>query len=256
MVLRALSGLYVLTIAANSATADYKLVLEENFEGTSLNPKIWNIETGKRRDAVNSAEAVDVRNGKLVITTWTNPEGKTLCGFVTTRRKVEVVMGKLEARCRFNVLPGTQVAFWAQSQTYGKSGKATGAPMDGVEIDIMETTGVMKGEYQYALHWGPYGSPTEKRISSKHFKNRVGGEWHTYGVEWDATGYRFSRDGQIVATDTTCPASRAPEFILLTSESNIKSWNGERPATGYGSKSQSTNLFEVDWVKAWERVPK
>ncbi|HAZ66264.1 MAG TPA: hypothetical protein DCY41_05855, partial [Opitutae bacterium] len=154
------------------------------------------------------------------------------------------------------VLPGTQVAFWAQSQTYGKSGKAAGAPMDGVEIDIMETTGVMKGEYQYALHWGPYGSPTEKRISSKHFKNRVGGEWHTYGVEWDATGYRFSRDGQIVATDTTCPASRAPEFILLTSESNIKSWNGERPATGYGSKSQSTNLFEVDWVKAWERVPK
>jgi beta-glucanase (GH16 family) len=256
MALRLFSCLYALTIAANAATADFKLVLEENFEGTSLNPKIWNIETGKRKDAYSSAEAVDVRNGNLVITTWTNPEGKTLCGFVTTRRKVELIKGKLEVRCRFNVLPGTQVAFWAQSQTYGKSGKAAGATTDGVEIDIMETTGMMKGEYQYALHWGPYGSPTEKRISAKHFKNKVGAEWHTYGVEWDDTGYRFSRDGQMVATDVTCPASGAPQFILLTSESTLKSWNGERPVGGYGSKSQSTNLFEVDWVKAWERTPK
>jgi len=256
MVLRLLSGLYVLTIATNAATADFKLILEENFEGASLDPKIWNIETGKRRDALNSAEAVDVRDGHLVITTWTNPEGKTLCGFVTTRHKVELVMGKVETRCRFNVLPGTQVAFWVQSQTYGQSGKAAGAPTDGVEIDIMETTGMMKGEYQYALHWGPYGSPTEKRISSKHFGQKVGLEWHTYGAERDATGYRFSRDGQIVATDITCPASRAHEFILLTSESTVKSWNGERPVGGYGSKSQSPNLFEVDWVKAWERVPK
>jgi hypothetical protein len=47
-----------------------------------------------------------------------------------------------------------------------------------------------------------------------------------------------------------------PQFLLLTSESNIKGWNGERPAQGYGAKKASTNRFEIDWVKAWERVDK
>ena len=256
MVLRTFFRFAALTHVASAVAADFKLRFEENFEGNTLNTTFWNIETGKRRDAFSSTEAVDVRDGHLVITTWTNSEGKTHCGFVTTRRKVELVMGKLEARCRYNVLPGTQVAFWAQSQTYGQSGKAANAPTDGVEIDIMETTGMMNGEYQYALHWGPYGSPTEKHISAKHFPHKVGNDWHTYAVEWDASGYHFSRDGQRVATDVTCPVSQARQFILLTSESNIKGWSGERPAAGYGPKDASLNRLEVDWVKAWDRVPK
>jgi len=62
-------------------------------------------------------------------------------------------------------------------------------------------------------------------------------------------------DGNVVATDVKCPGSRPQEFILFTSESNVKSWNGERPKLGYGSKQTSTNIFEIDWVKAWERAP-
>lgn len=228
-----------------------RLVLDEGFDGEKLNPAIWNIETGKRRDALNSADSVDVRDGKLVITTWTDADGTTHCGFVTSRSKLMIRSGKAVARCRHNVLPGTQVAFWAQSPTYGRSGRADGAAEDGVEIDIMETTGLMDGAYQYALHWGPYRSATEKRTSSQRFREKVGREWHDYGVEWDADGYRFSRDGVIVATDRRCPASKADEFLLITSESNADGWSGRRPGDGYGSKSASRNTFEVDWVKAW-----
>jgi hypothetical protein len=74
-------------------------------------------------------------------------------------------------------------------------------------------------------------------------------------VEWDDTSYRFTFDGKVVATNVTCPGSKVPEFLMFTSESTIKSWNGERPANGYGSKEKSNNKFEVEWVKAWERVP-
>lgn len=232
-----------------------RLVLEENFDGTDLNPAVWNIVTGKRRDAMNSRDAVDLRDGRLAITTWTDDAHVTHCGFVTTRGKLALRQGKAVARCRYSVQPGTQVAFWLQSPTYGASGTAAGATKDGVEIDAMETTGLMGGEYQYALHWGPYHSAAEKRTSSRHFKVKTGGEWHEYGVEWDAGGYRFSRDGVVVATDTTCPVSEAGQFLLLTSESNAKSWNGERPAGGYGAKAASRNVFEVDWVKAWTREP-
>ena len=258
---KSINSLLSLTTAAlaiiasfTAAAADWKLTLDENFDSPELNPKIWNVETGKRRDALNSPQAVDVRDGKLVITTFTDEAGVTHCGFVTSRKKFHVTQGKTVARCRFSVQPGTQVCFWAQSPTYGKSGDPAKAAEDGVEIDIMETTGLMKGAYQYALHRGSYKPGTHKSSNQK-FPSIVGNEWHDYGVEWDDTGYRFTFDGKVVATNTNCPGSRVPEFLLFTSESTIKSWNGERPANGYGSKEKSNNKFEVEWVKAWERVP-
>lgn len=246
-----------LLLGATAAAAEptFKLVLEDNFDGDALNAQTWNVETGPRRESLNSPKAVDVKDGALKITTWTDVDGTTYCGFVTTRKKLAVVQGKVEARCRFSVQPGTQIAFWSQSPTYGKSGTAAGAATDGVEMDILETTGLKKGGYQSVLHWGPYKSPTEKKASSVQHPANVGAAWHDYGVEWDDAGYRFTFDGKIAWTDTKCPGSKAPQFLLLTSESNIKGWNGERPKEGYGLKDASKNTFEVDWVKAWERLP-
>lgn len=249
----ALSQLLLLDCRADEAV--WRQTLDEQFNAPVLDAKIWNIEKGKRRDSMNSSEALDLVDGKLVITTFTDAQGITHCGFVTTRGKFFVTKGKAVARCRFTVQPGTQIAFWAQSPTYGKSGDPVKAATDGVEIDVLESTGLMNGGYQYALHWGPYNTP-QKRSSSQKFAAPVGGEWHDYGVEWDETGYRFTFDGKEVAKDSKCPGSVVPQFLLLTSESNIKGWNGERPAQGYGAKNVSANRFEIDWVKAWERVEK
>lgn len=252
--MKTLGLLCCLASVLGAGETQYQLTLEDNFDGTSLDPKIWNIETGKRRDSMNSPLAVDVKDGVLTLTTWTDEKGVTYCGFVTSRKKFHVTAGKTEARCRFSVQPGTQIAFWAQSPTYGKSGKAEGAAEDGVEIDILETTGLKKGGYQFALHWGPYNTP-EKRTTSQQFPKPVGQDWHVYGAEWSEKGYHFTFDGNVVATNTTCPASKAPEFLLFTSESSVKSWSGERPKEGYGSKEKCQNKFSIDWVKAWERVP-
>jgi len=240
---------------SETAQPQWELALDENFDGTELNPKVWNIETGKRNDAINDASAVDLQDGKLVITTYTDAKGVTHCGFVTTRNKFLVAQGKAIARCRFMCQPGSQVAFWAQSPTYGKSGDPAKAAEDGVEIDILETTGVRKSGYQYALHWGNYGK-TEMSSRCK-FSKPVGQDWHEYGVEWDDTGYRFTFDGKLVGTDLKCPGSKVPEFFLLTSESKAKGgkWSGDRPIKGYGPKEQSTNKIEVDWIKIWKRVP-
>ncbi len=228
-----------LLLGATALAADpkFQLVLEDGFDRAGLDAKTWTIETGKRRDSLNSPKAVDLKDGVLKITTWTDGDGTTYCGFVTTRRKFAVVQGKLEARCRFSVQPGT----------------AAGAAAAGVEIDILYTTGPEKGGYQCVLHWGPYKHATEKKASSTQHPADVGGEWHDYGVEWDDAGYRFTFDGKVVWTDAKCPGSKAPQFLLLTSESNIKGWNGERPKEGYGLKDASKNTFEIDWVKAWKR---
>jgi beta-glucanase (GH16 family) len=244
-----------LVTKSEAAEPGWELVLDEHFNGTELDPKIWNIESGKRNDATNDATTVDLQPGKLVITTYTDEKGVTHCGFVTTRHKFLVTQGKAIARCRFSCQPGTQAAFWAQSPTYGKSGSPANGAEDGVEIDILETTGVMQGGYQYALHWGSYGKT--EMSSRRKFPTPVGQAWHEYGVEWDDTGYRFTLDGKVVATDVACPGSKVPEFFLLTSESKAKgrNWSGDRPANGYGSKEKSTNKLEVAWVKVWKRVP-
>jgi beta-glucanase (GH16 family) len=127
MSLLRLTTLLIFAAALPAATLpEPRLVLEENFDGPELDPKIWNIETGKRRDAVNSPKSVDLREGRLVITTWTDTDGTTYCGFVTTRNKFTVVAGKAEARLRFAAEPGTQICFWAQSPTYGRSGEVKG----------------------------------------------------------------------------------------------------------------------------------
>ena len=102
---------------ASAAEPTWKLTLDENFDGVELNAKVWTVETGKRRDSLNSPKAVDLKGGVLKITTWTDADGTTYCGFVTTRKKFFVTQGKTEARCRFSVQPGTQIAFWAQSPT-------------------------------------------------------------------------------------------------------------------------------------------
>ncbi len=240
---------------SEAAGPGWELILDEHFNGPELDPKIWNIETGKRNDATNDASAVDLQDAKLVITTYTDTTGVTHCGFVTTRHKFLVAQGKAIARCRFSCQPGTQVAFWAQSPTYGKSGDPAQGAEDGVEIDIMETTGLRQGGYQYALHWGSYGKT--EMSSRRKFSTPVGQDWHEYGVEWDDTGYRFTLDGKLVGTDSTCPGSKVPEFFLLTSESKAKgrSWSGDRPANGYGTKEKSTNKLEVAWVKVWKRGP-
>ena len=138
----------LLLLAASVGAADpaFQLVLDEGFDGAELDAKTWTIETGRRRDSLNSPKAVDLQDGVLKITTWTDVDGTTYCGFVTTRKKFSLVQGKVAARCRFSVQPGTQIAFWSQSPTYGKSGTAAGAATDGVEMDILETTGLKKGE--------------------------------------------------------------------------------------------------------------
>lgn len=234
----------------------FKLVLDENFDAPELDSKIWNIETGKRGESMNSPLAVDLKDGCLKVSTFTDENGVTYCGFVTTRKKFTVSQGKIEARCRFNMQLGTQSAFWATSGSTGRSNSNEPEMVwkDGVEIDVLETTGKMKGTYQYALHWGGYG-PHHKGIGNK-FSENVGAEWHVFGCEWDKDGYRFTRDGEVVAIEKRCPPTEALLFLLITTEcKDTGGWAGAIPKEGYGPKDTSNNWLEVDWVKAWERVP-
>lgn len=235
--------------------AKFNLVLDEDFDAPELNTAIWNIETMKRGDAKNSPQSVDIIDGILTLTTFTNESGQMYSGFVTTRKRLLVSQGKIEARVRFSPQPGTQCAIWANSAGMGNAtaNDPDSVNRDGVEIDIMESHGKMAGGYQYATHWGGYEKA--QRSHGLKFPAKVGDTWHVYGCEWDSTGYRFLFDGKVVATENQCPPTSAPLYLIISMEAKrTNGWAGEIPKEGYGSKETSKNKLEVDWVKVWERA--
>lgn len=153
--------------------AQYQLVWEEQFEGTSLNTDVWNYETGvgvwntganaelQHYRAENVAVGPDGEgNSALIITARReNFNGYDFTsGRIQTRGKVGVRYGKIEARIKLPVLEnGLWPAFWML-------GTQNGWPASG-EIDILEAghaEGIANSQQDRtlngALHWQHEGN--------------------------------------------------------------------------------------------------
>ncbi|WP_088654149.1 family 16 glycosylhydrolase [Geofilum rhodophaeum] len=163
----------LLLIWTFGAQAQYQLVWEEDFEGTSLHTDVWNYETGvgvwntganaelQHYRAENVAVGPDGEgNSALIITARReNFNGYDFTsGRIQTRGKVGVKYGKIEARIKLPVLEnGLWPAFWML-------GTQNGWPASG-EIDILEAghaEGIANSQQDRtlngALHWQHEGN--------------------------------------------------------------------------------------------------
>lgn len=238
---------------------DYKLVWQDEFEGNNLDITRWNTRANIRDDATQTANAVSVTNGLLNIITYTE-NGINYTGFIDTHGKYEPVFGYIEARLRFKNSPGQWSAFWLQSA----NNKAYD-PVDskkGVEVDMIEHRAVnnngkdLSNSYVCNIHWNGYTPGLHKTMGSNVLSLPAGesfSDWHTVGLLWDATGYRFYIDNTMV-WKTASGLSTSNEFIRLTSEVHNYYWAGVIPATGYGSKGSDANpIMQVDWIRVWQK---
>ena len=119
--------LFVLIYAITFAQ-EYQLVWEDNFDGTTLNADVWNVETqvgiwntGSNRELQHyRAENVSVGpdgfgNNALILTAKREVYNgyQFTSGRVNTRHKVAARYGKIEARIKLPVLAnGLWPAFW------------------------------------------------------------------------------------------------------------------------------------------------
>ena len=238
----------------------WQMLWSDEFNGTSLDTSKWNVYTGARRDAVNSASAVSVSGGNLVITTYTSG-GTHYTGFIGTDRGFLATYGYWEARIKFHDSPGEWSAFWAFTFTVGNP---IGNPgLAGTEIDIDEhrvTDGGadVSNKVMSTLHWDGYGAD-HKSVSSGPVNNPPSSpplqdNYHLYGLEWSPTGYTFYLDGTPFWS-TSQAVSHRSEFIYLTSEVQNHSWAGNIPPGGYGSLASSTTKMLVNYVRVYERLP-
>ncbi len=239
--------------------AGYRLVWQDEFDGTALDTTKWMAVDGPRRDAENTPDAVSVGGGLLTVTTSTE-SGHHETGFLQTDGRFEATYGYFEARIRFSDAPGEWCAFWLQSPT---NGDPMGDPAHaGVEIDVVEHRVTDQGGWQLGdfvalnLNWDGYGSDRKNaQLVTKIAGNApVQGQWHTYGVLWTGAGYTFYVDAVAIWNITEAVSQRS-ESVRLTCEVQDASWAGYVPPGGYGPRGTSTTGMQVDWVRVWQAGP-
>ncbi len=238
----------------------YRLKWADEFDGTQLDGTKWkNWLPGKRRDAINTPDAVTVADGKLTITTFTE-DGKHYTGMVCTQGIFEPSLGYYEARIQWNDAPGTWSVFWSISDLMllPDMGIHIGDPAKaGTEVDFVEHRETdhegkrMAGQANFTLHWDGYAA---HRNGSGLLTPDLGLDkgFHIYGCEWSEVGYRFFIDGKLI-WETPGPVSRRPQMLVLSTEVANKLWSWSIPEGGYGDRASSKVKFVVDYVRFYSR---
>ena len=243
--------LSTINVASAKPPTGYQLVWSDEFSGNTLDTNKWeNWLVGKRRDALNTTNAITVGHGHLTITSYSE-DGKYYTGMISTRNLFQPVLGYWEARIKYQDAPGMWSAFWLQTPTMGQPlddpGKA------GVEIDICEHRAVstegetIAGKVQHTLHWNGYGKG-HKSIGHMTPELKLGSGYHVYGFQWTTNEYRFYIDGKLTWINDKA-VSHAPEFAILSSEIENTAWAGHIPAGGYGDAAHSDTKMIVDYVR-------
>ncbi|MBQ4007339.1 MAG: family 16 glycosylhydrolase [Muribaculaceae bacterium] len=181
-----------------AATADYQLVFSDEFNGTSLNTEVWNVEIngdggGNGELQYYAPGNVTVANGMLNITAKRQSYlGKQFTsGRINTMGKAAFKHGKIEASIK---LPSTANGLWPAFWLMGNDlSEGISWPYCG-EIDVMEAggrTGINNGVqdryFAGALHWGPYTNGNHPMYAQDYTASYSvqDGEFHLYTLIWD-----------------------------------------------------------------------
>jgi beta-glucanase (GH16 family) len=244
---RLLLVLLAVTASAFAQEANYKLVFEDNFDGGKLDTETWDIRSGNWYGRGNcTGDALALKDGVLSVTAWT--ENKLhWSGRITMKssRNFGFLRGKVEGRLRVNPTPGVCAIF--SNNTDEKDAKQ---PQMGLEI--FSSWGHEKGRaYSTGIGWADPNNGAQKKERKQEHEVSFGKFWHTYGVEWDEAGYRFTMDGKSRMTVKNPEGIAARRGITL----GCMLPEPENTKADFGPKGKAKPLYEVDWVKIWERVP-
>ncbi len=108
---------------------------------------------------------------------------------VTTRGKMLVAPGRVEARIRLPAGQGLWPAFWM----LGHNSPATPWPESG-EIDVMENKGSQPATTSSAVHGPGYSGATPFVHAHSLSSGTLSDDFHTFAVEWDSLHVRFFVD--------------------------------------------------------------
>lgn len=208
-VLCALSAAFVPAVASaqgiEGAPSGYSLVWQDEFNGTSLDERTWNIEVngsggGNQELQYYRRENVSVADGNLVLTARReNYEGKSFTsGRINSNRKTAFKHGVMQARIKFPMTAdGLWPAYWMMGNEINRYGWPRCGEMDIIELGHAKAiSGAYAGwqdrYFAGTLHFGPDATNEHHQQISQEFSQSkfqtlgpVEGDWHIFTVEWD-----------------------------------------------------------------------
>lgn len=189
-------------LACTAQVKKGKLLWEENFNGKTLNEKVWNFELGdgcpnicgwgNNERQLYTKENHRLENGKLIITARKDGDKYTSTR-ITTAGKKEFQYGYIEARAKIPVGQGIWPAFWM----LGSNIKQVGWPKSG-EIDILEYVGKEPDMVFTSLH--TQASHGETINTKKTRFEDIEEGFHTYAINWTKEKIEFYVDNKLVYT--------------------------------------------------------
>ena len=277
-----------LSLSAQTTTppTGYKMVWSDEFNGTSLDTKVWNIEEngnggGNQELQYYRKENVAVKDGNLVLTarreSYNNKQFTS--GRINSRDKAYFKHGIIQARIKFpKTANGVWPAYWMMGNDYGK----LGWPRCG-EIDIVETgnadgikNGTQTRHFGATLHWGTSAGANHKQYGTSYLAPEnnplQNDEYHIITTEWDGqllSMYYDLKDFTVAAKNkarfykATIPAStnsadighyfQKPFFFIfnLAVGGNYTGIYNAGGITALPNAGDEAKMF-VDWVRVYQ----
>lgn len=244
----------------------YKLVWEDNFDGTELNRDDWNVElhdpgwvNAEWQEYVDCEDNIYVKDGNLIlqpIKMKVDHKDYYTSGRVNTQNKHDFLYGRFEARLKVPSGMGFLPAFWmmpTDESFYGQWPKCG-------EIDIMEVMGQTTDTLHGTLHFGePHAQQQGTYILEE---GNFADEFHVFACEWEPGEMRFYVDNELYFTEhewytkrngfdeMTYPAPFDQPFYMILNVAVGGSWVGYPDATTeFGENAQMV----VDYVKVYQK---
>ncbi len=241
---------------AAQAPTGLKLVVDDQFTGTSLNTRLWSTCHWWAPDGCTIAsndelqwylaEQVAVKKGRLHLTASAagDPQGPDsvpyLSGMVTTGpqesdgpAKFSFTYGRVEVAFNAPSGRGLWPAIWMlPASTQSRP-----------EIDLFEATGQRPGRWVFHLHPKDRNRDSRKGVLNK---KRLGSGTHTIGLDWRPGALTWSVDGQPAWTVTGRDVPSEAMYLVI----NL-AVGGIFP----GPPDRSTQFpatFEIDRVRIWK----
>ncbi len=256
-------------ISAQNQTLSYEgysLKWQDDFEGTELNRKDWNVELHQRgwvnnemQEYVDSPENIQVKDGKLILRPVTKNAKKNLytSGRVNTQGKHDFKYGIFECRAKFPAGKGFLPAFWMMPTDESFYGQW---PRCG-EIDIAEVLGHDTSTVFGTIH---YGNPhNESQGKATLGKNAFSDDFHIFACEWEPGKISWYVDGKLLHSEndwfTKSDGQKAREypapfnqpFYIILNLAVGGNWPGspEKNATYIDGAA-----FEIDYVRVYQKA--
>jgi beta-glucanase (GH16 family) len=184
-----------------SQQTERKLVWEENFDGKTLNDKVWNIEIGdgcpncgwgNNERQLYTDKNHRLENGNLVISAKKDGDNYSSTR-INTKGKKEFQYGRLEARAKLPLGEGLWPALWMLGSNFSEKGW----PKCG-EIDILEYVGREPNTVYTTLH--TQDSHGNSINSKKTIIPAIEEGYHVYAIEWTKDKIDFFVDKDLVYT--------------------------------------------------------